>query len=107
MERFITDLIKKVCGHLIDLHQVPICIVVCYTLINAIIQSVQDVTGSEFELFMGFLRRLTIFGDSAPRESFQELIEIIQAQADLDSQFNVSMLFHQYKNQIYFMLIRK
>jgi hypothetical protein len=61
----------------------------CY---NAIIQSVQDVTGSEFELFMGFLRSLSIFGDSAPRESFQELIEIIQAQADLDSQFNVSML---------------
>ncbi|XP_039839676.1 apoptosis inhibitor 5-like protein API5 isoform X2 [Panicum virgatum] len=61
MERFITDLIKK---------------------------SVQDVTGSEFELFMGFLRSLSIFGDSAPRESFQELIEIIQAQADLDSQFN-------------------
>ncbi|RLM77871.1 apoptosis inhibitor 5 [Panicum miliaceum] len=63
MERFITDLIKK---------------------------SVQDVTGSEFELFMGFLRSLSIFGDSAPRESFQELIEIIQAQADLDSQFNHS-----------------
>ncbi|CAN6244137.1 unnamed protein product [Urochloa humidicola] len=67
MERFITDLIKK---------------------------SVQDVTGSEFELFMGFLRSLSIFGDSAPRESFQELIEIIQAQADLDSQFNVSDIDH-------------
>ena len=67
----------------------------CY---NAIIQSVQDVTGSEFELFMGFLRSLSIFGDSAPRESFQELIEIIQAQADLDSQFNVSMLSKQYNN---------
>jgi len=53
---------------------------------------VQDVTGSEFELFMGFLRSLSIFGDTAPRESFQELIEIIQAQADLNSQFNVSML---------------
>ncbi|PWZ27802.1 Apoptosis inhibitor 5-like protein API5 [Zea mays] len=67
MERFITDLIKK---------------------------SVQDVTGSEFELFMGFLRSLSIFGDSAPRESFQELIEIIQAQADLNSQFNVSDIDH-------------
>ena len=66
----------------------------CYTLTkNAIIQSVQDVTGSEFELFMGFLRSLSIFGDSAPRESFQELIEIIQAQADLDSQFNVSLCY--------------
>ncbi|KAG8058789.1 hypothetical protein GUJ93_ZPchr0002g23591 [Zizania palustris] len=33
-------------------------------------------------------KSLSIFGDSAPRESFQELIEIIQAQADLDAQFN-------------------
>jgi hypothetical protein len=66
MERYITDLIKK---------------------------SVLDVTGLEFKLFMDFLRSLSIFGDSAPRESFQELIEIIQAQADLDAQFNVSMFF--------------
>uniref|UniRef100_A0A0D9YR37 Apoptosis inhibitor 5 n=1 Tax=Oryza glumipatula TaxID=40148 RepID=A0A0D9YR37_9ORYZ len=62
MERYITDLIKK---------------------------SVLDVTGLEFKLFMDFLRSLSIFGDSAPRESFQELIEIIQAQADLDAQFNI------------------
>ncbi|VAI46097.1 unnamed protein product [Triticum turgidum subsp. durum] len=61
MERYITDLIKK---------------------------SVQDVTGLEFKLFMDFLRSLSIFGDTAPRESFQELIEIIQAQADLDAQFD-------------------
>ncbi|XP_062223438.1 apoptosis inhibitor 5-like protein API5 isoform X2 [Phragmites australis] len=67
MERYITDLIKK---------------------------SVQDVTGLEFKLFMNFLRSLSIFGDSAPRESFQELIEIIQAQADLDAQFNVSDIDH-------------
>ncbi|KAL6646882.1 hypothetical protein ACP70R_015576 [Stipagrostis hirtigluma subsp. patula] len=67
MERYITDLIKK---------------------------SVLDVTGSEFKLFMDFLRSLSIFGDSAPRESFQELIEIIQAQADLDAQFNVSDIDH-------------
>lgn len=67
MERYITDLIKK---------------------------SVQDVTGLEFQLFMDFLRSLSIFGDSAPRESFQELIEIIQAQADLDAQFNVSDVDH-------------
>ncbi|VAI57631.1 unnamed protein product [Triticum turgidum subsp. durum] len=62
MERYITDLIKK---------------------------SVQDVTGLEFKLFMDFLRSLSIFGDTAPRESFQELIEIIQAQADLDAQFDL------------------
>uniref|UniRef100_A0A0D9VFA2 Apoptosis inhibitor 5 n=1 Tax=Leersia perrieri TaxID=77586 RepID=A0A0D9VFA2_9ORYZ len=67
MERYITDLIKK---------------------------SVLDVTGLEFKLFMDFLRSLSIFGDSAPRESFQELIEIIQAQADLDAQFNVSDIDH-------------
>lgn len=67
MERYITDLIKK---------------------------SVQDVTGMEFKLFMDFLRSLSIFGDSAPRESFQELIEIIQAQADLDAQFDVSDIDH-------------
>jgi hypothetical protein len=59
-----------------------------------IIQSVLDVTGLEFKLFMDFLRSLSIFGDSAPRESFQELIEIIQAQADLDAQFNVSDIDH-------------
>jgi hypothetical protein len=81
--------------------------VMCWAWTNDIIQSVQDVTGSEFELFMGFLRSLSIFGDSAPRESFQELIEIIQAQADLNSQFNVSMLCEQYWNQIYCMLICK
>lgn len=79
--------------------------VMCWAWTNDIIQSVQDVTGSEFELFMGFLRSLSIFGDSAPRESFQELIEIIQAQADLNSQFNVSMLCEQYWNQIYCILI--
>ena len=45
---------------------------------------------------MDFLRSLSIFGDSAPREFFQELIEIIQAQADLDAQFDVSMLFQQF-----------
>ncbi|KAM3241708.1 hypothetical protein ACQJBY_054492 [Aegilops geniculata] len=67
MERYITDLIKK---------------------------SVQDVTGLEFKLFMDFLRSLSIFGDTAPRESFQELIEIIQAQADLDAQFDVSDIDH-------------
>jgi uncharacterized protein YnzC (UPF0291/DUF896 family) len=63
MERHITDLIKK---------------------------SLQDVTGAEFKMFMDFLKSLSIFGDKAPRERVQELIEIIEGQADLDAQFNVS-----------------
>ncbi|KAM3204321.1 apoptosis inhibitor 5-like protein API5 isoform X2 [Capsicum annuum] len=63
MERHITDLIKK---------------------------SLQDVTGGEFKTFMDFLRSLSIFGDKAPQERVQELIEIIAGQADLDAQFNVS-----------------
>ncbi|KAK4364118.1 hypothetical protein RND71_015476 [Anisodus tanguticus] len=61
MERHITDLIKK---------------------------SLQDVTGAEFKMFMDFLKSLTIFGDKAPQERVQELIEIIAGQADLDAQFN-------------------
>ncbi|XP_008778354.1 apoptosis inhibitor 5-like protein API5 [Phoenix dactylifera] len=67
MERHITDLVKK---------------------------SLQDVTGAEFKLFMDFLRSLSIFGDSAPPERIQELIEIIEGQADLDAQFNVSDIDH-------------
>ncbi|KAL4585673.1 hypothetical protein LXL04_010297 [Taraxacum kok-saghyz] len=63
MERLITDLIKK---------------------------SLQDVTGAEFKMFMDFLKSLSIFGDKAPTERVQELIEIIEGQADLDAQFDVS-----------------
>ncbi|XP_076921588.1 apoptosis inhibitor 5-like protein API5 isoform X2 [Bidens hawaiensis] len=63
MERHITDLIKK---------------------------SLQDVTGAEFKMFMDFLKSLNIFGDKAPTERIQELIEIIESQADLDAQFDVS-----------------
>ncbi|XP_052202202.1 apoptosis inhibitor 5-like protein API5 [Diospyros lotus] len=63
MERHITDLIKR---------------------------SLQDVTGAEFKMFMDFLKSLSIFGEKAPVERVQELIEIIEAQADLDAQFNVS-----------------
>nr|GMD86485.1 apoptosis inhibitor 5-like protein API5 [Ipomoea batatas]GME12001.1 apoptosis inhibitor 5-like protein API5 [Ipomoea batatas]GME14739.1 apoptosis inhibitor 5-like protein API5 [Ipomoea batatas] len=62
MERHITDLIKK---------------------------SLQDVTGAEFKMFMDFLKNLSIFGEKAPPERVQELIEIIEGQADLDAQFNV------------------
>ncbi|KAK4440014.1 Apoptosis inhibitor 5-like protein API5 [Sesamum alatum] len=63
MERHITDLIKK---------------------------SLQDVTGAEFKMFMDFLKSLGMFGEKAPPERIQELIEIIEGQADLDAQFNVT-----------------
>lgn len=53
-------------------------------------QSLQDVTGAEFKSFMDFLRSFSIFGDSASPEHIQELLEIIEDQADLDAQFNVS-----------------
>ncbi|CAL1410324.1 unnamed protein product [Linum trigynum] len=62
MERHITDLIKK---------------------------SLQDVTGAEFRMFMDFLKSLNMFGDKAPPERTKELVEIIEGQADLDTQFNV------------------
>ncbi|XP_042519192.1 apoptosis inhibitor 5-like protein API5 [Macadamia integrifolia] len=67
MERHITELVKK---------------------------SLQDVTGAEFKMFMDFLKSLSIFGDNAPSERVQELIEIIEGQADLDAQFNVSDVDH-------------
>ncbi|XP_076944446.1 apoptosis inhibitor 5-like protein API5 isoform X2 [Bidens hawaiensis] len=63
MERHITDLIKK---------------------------SLQDVTGAEFKMFMDFLKSLSIFGEKAPTERVQELVEIIEGQADLDAQFSGS-----------------
>ncbi|KAG9446115.1 hypothetical protein H6P81_012243 [Aristolochia fimbriata] len=67
MERHVTDLVKK---------------------------SLQDVTGAEFKMFMDFLKSLSLFGEGAPPERVQELIEIIEGQADLDAQFNVSDLDH-------------
>ncbi|CAA0252247.1 unnamed protein product [Arabidopsis thaliana] len=67
MERHITDLIKKSLG---------------------------DVTGEEFNMFMDFLKSLSIFGGKAPQERMQELVEIIEGQADLDSEFNVSDTDH-------------
>ncbi|EEF39825.1 apoptosis inhibitor 5-like protein API5 isoform X1 [Ricinus communis] len=63
MERHITDLIRK---------------------------SLIDVSGEEFKMFMDFLKSLSIFGDKAPPERMKELIEIIEGQADLDSQLDVS-----------------
>lgn len=53
-------------------------------------QSLEDVTGAEFRMFMDFLKGLSIFGDKAPKERMVELIGIIEGQADLDAQFNVS-----------------
>ncbi|GMY37631.1 apoptosis inhibitor 5-like protein API5 [Fagus crenata] len=67
MERHITDLIKK---------------------------SLEDVTGAEFRMFMDFLKSLSIFGEKAPAERMKELIGIIEGQADLDAQFNVSDADH-------------
>lgn len=67
MERHITDLIKK---------------------------SLADVTGAEFRMFMDFLTSLSIFGEKAPPERMKELIGIIEGQADLDAQFNVSDADH-------------
>lgn len=67
MERHITDLIKK---------------------------SLEDVTGAEFRMFMDFLKSLSLFGEKAPTERMKELIGIIEGQADLDAQFNVSDADH-------------
>ncbi|XP_058095709.1 apoptosis inhibitor 5-like protein API5 [Magnolia sinica] len=67
MERHVTDLVKK---------------------------SLQDVTGEEFKMFMDFLKSLSIFGKGAPAERMQELIEIIEGQADLDAQFKVLDIDH-------------
>ncbi|ONK81564.1 uncharacterized protein A4U43_C01F30590 [Asparagus officinalis] len=67
MERYVTDLVKK---------------------------SLQDVTGAEFKLFMDFLKTFSIFGEGAPPERIQELIEVIEGQADLDAQFNVDDIDH-------------
>lgn len=44
-------------------------------------------------MFMDFLKSLSIFGEKAPPERVQELIEIIEGQADLDAQFNVRNCF--------------
>ncbi|XP_054778743.1 apoptosis inhibitor 5-like protein API5 [Prosopis cineraria] len=61
MERHITDLIKK---------------------------SLEDVSGTEFRMFMDFLKSLSLFGEKAPPERMKELIGIVEGQADLDAQFN-------------------
>ncbi|CAN4117693.1 unnamed protein product [Withania somnifera] len=53
-------------------------------------QNLQDVTAAEFKMFMDFLKSLSLFGHNAPAERIQELVEIVEGQADLDAQFNVS-----------------
>lgn len=44
-------------------------------------------------MFMDFLKSLSLFGKNAPSERVQELVEIIEGQADLDAQFDVSVEF--------------
>ncbi|KAL6553487.1 hypothetical protein OROGR_007329 [Orobanche gracilis] len=61
---------------------------------NLVKQNLQDVTAAEFKLFMNFLKSLSLFGQNAPVERVQELVEIIEGQADLDAQFNVSDADH-------------
>lgn len=65
-------------------------------------QSLEDVTGIEFRMFMDFLKSLSLFGEKAPAERMKELIGIIEGQADLDAQFNViiALLFIQLNAQI-------
>ena len=55
-------------------------------------QSLEDVTGIEFRMFMDFLKSLSLFGEKAPAERMKELIGIIEGQADLDAQFNVIII---------------
>ena len=43
-------------------------------------------------MFMDFLRSLSIFGEKASPERIQELLEVVEGQADLDAQFNVRKL---------------
>lgn len=61
-----------------------------------VMQSLQDVTGAEFKMFMDFLKSLALFGDKASTERVQELLEIVEGQADLDAVFNVRFIvsFH-------------
>ncbi|GMN43624.1 hypothetical protein TIFTF001_012829 [Ficus carica] len=80
MERHITDLIKKARS------------LICIS--SFMCNMHQDVTGAEFRMFMDFLKSLSIFGEKAPPERMKELIGIIEGQADLDAQFDVSDADH-------------
>lgn len=59
-----------------------------------LLQSLEDVTGAEFRMFVDFLKSLNLFGEKAPPERMHELIGIIEGQADLNAQFNVSAFFN-------------
>jgi hypothetical protein len=59
-----------------------------------VMQSLQDVTGAEFKMFMDFLKSLALFGDKASTERVQELLEIVEGQADLDAVFNITDADH-------------
>lgn len=89
MERFVTDLVKKVCTSLLTSGKLFTWNSFYLTSVHRV-QSLQDVTGAEFKLFMEFLKNFKLFGNGASPENIRELIEIIEAQADLDAQFNVS-----------------
>lgn len=65
-----------------------------------LLQSLEDVTGAEFRMFMDFLKSLSLFGEKAPPERMIELIGIIEGQADLDAQFNVSTYFNSCKQSL-------
>ncbi|KAJ0845970.1 putative apoptosis inhibitory 5 [Helianthus annuus] len=56
----------------------------------------QDVTGLEFKILMGFVKSLNIFGDKAPTER----VELIESQADLDAPFDVSVLDGEYIDRL-------
>lgn len=67
-------------------------------------QSLEDVTGIEFRMFMDFLKSLSLFGEKAPAERMKELIGIIEGQADLDAQFNVIITLLLIQIQSFYML---
>eukprot|EP00271_Cylindrocystis_brebissonii_P007404 TRINITY_DN20909_c0_g2_i1.p1 TRINITY_DN20909_c0_g2~~TRINITY_DN20909_c0_g2_i1.p1 ORF type:complete len:572 (+),score=141.78 TRINITY_DN20909_c0_g2_i1:152-1867(+) len=59
-----------------------------------LIKGLQDVTGDEFQRLMNFLRSLALFGEKASAERMQELLEVVEGQADLDSEFDISDADH-------------
>ncbi|CAI5991009.1 unnamed protein product [Closterium sp. NIES-65] len=62
--------------------------------VTDLIKGIQDVTGEEFAMFMAFLQGLALFGAKAPPERMQELVEIVEGQADLLASFDASDTDH-------------
>ncbi|XP_071905243.1 apoptosis inhibitor 5-like protein API5 isoform X3 [Coffea arabica] len=58
-------------------------------IVNLVKQNLQDVTAGEFKMFVDFLKSLSLFGQNASAEHVQELVEIIEGQADLDAIFDL------------------